>query len=93
MCGGLSQSFWLRVRDEFKVSEGKRDSALAAGWNRSDVVLWSLLDRKQTVCVCMGGGGNNWSKRITSYLIRAMFFACRRNKGKGQEGKSGRAVC
>lgn len=46
--GGYSTSFgW--VRDEFKIPEGKKDSAVTAGWNRSDVVLWSLLDRKQTV--------------------------------------------
>lgn len=68
--GGYSTSFgW--VRDEFKIPEGKKDSAVTAGWNRSDVVLWSLLDRKQTVL----GRGKKWNKQITSLLMRTMFLA------------------
>lgn len=39
--------FWLRVREKFKVGDGKRDSAEAAAWNQSGVLLWNRY-RRQT---------------------------------------------
>ena len=53
----IAASFWLRVRDEFKVSERKRDQH----WQQAGIdQMWfygAFQQIENKLCVCGGGGG------------------------------------
>lgn len=66
------QGFWLRVRDEFNAPEGEREIQQWQQTGIDQMLFYRAFHIENKLCE---GEKNNWSKQITSLLIRTMFLA------------------